>query len=482
MPAIIDENTQYIDPDTSAPIVNGKVFYGAQGSDPEAVPIKVFSNRAMTDPGNVVAQPVRTDASGRTIPSPLFAAERYSFRVKLSDNTEKLINLDAGQPAEAVGISKLTNIGGTGNAITADADPPISSLGPTDDGRQFTLTTLSINTDKMTLAIGAIPAKPIRFNFKEEMAPGFVQATATVNITYNSAEDAFMWNNEGRGISLLTGIAGDGNDITATGGSPSVTGYVNGQIYQWEQNITNTLAVTLKVAALPKLSIKSQGAEIPVGVLKTNVIYFAAYNATGTLFELVSGVGNVVGPSSAVADNLTSYNGTTGLLIEDSGIAKSDVVLKSDTTFVTATKTDIQNIATGVAIFSAISGLTATITPKTTSHKVRVWGFINAAADSINETVALRLMRDSTPIGIGDADGTRTRCTSAGNNTDDQSISGIPFDFTDTPNTASSINYTVQGAAIGGANGNFGVNKPITATDNTATLRCISTINAQLIL
>jgi len=42
------------------------------------------------------------------------------------------------------------------------------------------------------------------------------------------------------------------------------------------------------------------------------------------------GGGDVVGPASAVSGNLASFAGTTGKIIEDSGVAASDVVLDND--------------------------------------------------------------------------------------------------------------------------------------------------------
>jgi len=311
MPAIIDENTQYFDEDTGVPLLNAKIFYGAQGSDPETVAIKVFQDRALTIE---IAQPVRTDAAGRTIPTPLFVQARYSVKVKTSTDLQKLINLDAGQ-SETVGITVLTNIAGTGNAITADADPPISSLGVPDNGRQFTLTAAAINTDNMTLDIGTVGPKAIKFNFSEEMGPGFVQANSTLNLTYNSTGDNFVWDNDGRGISLLTNVAGGGNDITADGG-PSTTGYVNGQHYEFKPSATNTGNVTLKVGALLKHSIKSKGIELVAGQLVFNKTVEVIYNSTGTEFELVSGAGNAVTPASATDGNVVKFGALPTQLVD----------------------------------------------------------------------------------------------------------------------------------------------------------------------
>lgn len=278
MPAFIDENQQFIDPDTSAPIVNGNVFFGERGADPEGVPIVVFAERGLITP---IDQPIKTNASGRTTQK-IWLPARYSFRVRNSAGTQKLIDLDAGA-TEIAGIAVLTNITGS-NTITAQADPTITAL---TGGQQFSFVAVSINTDKMTLKINETDPKPIKFNFNEEVGPGFVQANQTVNVTFNSVADQYDLNNDGRGVSLLTNVAGDGNTITADGG-PSVAGYVDKQLYSFKQNITNTGNATLKVGTLPTVPIKAKGSEIAQGGLLVNNIIVVAFNSTLSVFELIN--------------------------------------------------------------------------------------------------------------------------------------------------------------------------------------------------
>jgi len=279
MAAFIDENQQFIDPDTSVPMLNGTVFFGVQNSDPEAFPLEVFSDRGLTIS---LGFSIKLDDSGRTLQK-VFIPGRYSFVVKNSAGSQKLIDTDAGSIA-AVGTTVLTNIVGA-NIITAQADPVITELL---NGEQFTFTAIAINTDKMTVDIDGTGAKPLKFNFAEEMAPGFVQKDQTVNFTYNLTADAFFWGNEGRGISILTNVAGDGSAITADGG-PSITGYVDKQLYIYKQNITNpTSPVTLTVGSLPTTTLKNNGNDIPVNQLVANTIIIVAFNSTGTIFNLVS--------------------------------------------------------------------------------------------------------------------------------------------------------------------------------------------------
>jgi len=306
MPAFIDENQQFIDPDTSVPIVNGDIFFGEQGADPEALPITVFVDRGLT---TAILQPIKTNASGRTTQK-IFIPGRYSFRVRNSAGSEKLIDTDAGSIA-AVGTTVLTNVT-SANTITANADPVITELL---NGDQFTFTAIAINTDKMTLNIDGLGAKAIKFNFDEEMAPGFIQQNQTVNLTYNSTTDTFAWDNEGRGISILTDVAGTANAITAKGG-PSTTGNVNGQLYSFKVKTTNTATVTLNINSLGAIAIKNVGNILSPGRLVVGIIYIVSFDSVGNVFELANSnnlsapgpIGNIT-PSSIKAN---SYQGNGG--------------------------------------------------------------------------------------------------------------------------------------------------------------------------
>jgi len=318
MPAFIDENQQFIDPITSAPIVNGTVFFGTQGDDPVTNPITVFADRGLTVPLGVS---IATDASGRTTQK-IWIPGRYSFEVFDSNNDLKLSDLDAGS-IEAVGTTVLTSIAGA-NDITASADPVLTALV---NGEQFTLTAVAINTDKMTVKIDGTDAKPLKFNFNEEMAPGFIQANQTLNFTYNSTEDAFFWGNEGRGISILTNVAGDGSTITADGG-PSTTGYVDKQLYTYLQNTTNpTSPVTLKVGTFSTITLKNNGNDIPAGQLVANTIIIVAFNSTGPVFNLVSAFNpSAPGPYGAVTPNTGKFTSVEASSLIGSIIEQGNIV------------------------------------------------------------------------------------------------------------------------------------------------------------
>ena len=100
----------------------------------------------------------------------------------------------------------------------------------------------------------------------------------------------------------------------------------------------------------------------------------------------------------------------------------------------------------------ANTSLSITITPTSTSSKI----IVNAVAStgcthSGDGSVILRMIRDSTPIGIGNASGNKIRAGSGRgtNNQDGNTMLNIPLQVTDTPNTTSAVTYTLQYAVRG---------------------------------
>ena len=284
--------------------IGGLIYYGVVNGDPVNVMgdrIDIFANRALT---TALPNPISTGSDGRTavngVPAKVWVGGRHSLFELDNKNVEQFQDLDRGETPGTGTPIKLTNVQGT-NAITADASPTITDyvdgqiyiLGKADGANTATA------TPWVTLAItGASQgAKPIRFNFNEEIKPGMFQADQEIQLMYNSAgaptADHFTWVNSGRGISILTNIGGTANAITADGG-PSTAGYVDGQHYQFKASATNTGNVTLKVSKpsgfLPEHSILNNGEELFPGDFLLNKNYVVVYNSTGTVFDLISNV------------------------------------------------------------------------------------------------------------------------------------------------------------------------------------------------
>lgn len=104
-------------------------------------------------------------------------------------------------------------------------------------------------------------------------------------------------------------------------------------------------------------------------------------------------------------------------------------------------KTD--TFSTTTTSFTDVTGLSATITPRSASNRIYVMVSVQASNQANIGLGAVQLMRDSTAISIGDAAGSRRRA-SAHLNTTVASVQPTCINFLDSPNTTSAITYKVQ--------------------------------------
>jgi hypothetical protein len=140
---------------------------------------------------------------------------------------------------------------------------------------------------------------------------------------------------------------------------------------------------------------------------------------------------------------------------------------------VSTTKTDTFSLAS--TTFTEITNLTATITPKSTSSKILVMVSINSGSNQNSVTLIQRLMRNTTPIGVGDAAGSRTQGNTLRVASSTNTLSVLSsYQFLDSPSTTSAITYSVQ---VRGENATtFYVNRTETDNDNAQYARASSTI------
>ena len=142
---------------------------------------------------------------------------------------------------------------------------------------------------------------------------------------------------------------------------------------------------------------------------------------------------------------------------------------------VSTTKTD--PFTTASSSFEDVTGLSVSITPRSTSSKVLVSGHIQLNPRTVSTTGVYRITRNGTPIAIGDTVGSRGQATGsyrAGDTNTTVSSGQLPFEFLDSPSTASSATYQIQ---ILSTVGNLlGVNTSDTDADSGSRYRTVSTI------
>ena len=142
------------------------------------------------------------------------------------------------------------------------------------------------------------------------------------------------------------------------------------------------------------------------------------------------------------------------------------------------TKTDTFTKPTNTTAFVDITGLSVSITPTRSDSKILVmydlcWGINDGHA-------SMRLMRDSTPIKIGDAASSRTRATGhwhqddSGN--DEYDIVQHSGTFLDSPATTSSTTYKIQIGNPHSSSYTFFVNRSGADNDAAWEARTCSTI------
>lgn len=152
---------------------------------------------------------------------------------------------------------------------------------------------------------------------------------------------------------------------------------------------------------------------------------------------------------------------------------------------VSTTKTDTFTASVANASSTDITGLSASITPSSTSSKILAVASVTGSGTGTNGTLSgltLKLVRGSTDIFIGDAASNRTRISSAnfsvpgawqGNSAGNTTIAHL-----DSPSSTNSTTYKLQlvGAIGNNQSTTFYVNYSATDTDNNSFWRSASSI------
>tara|TARA_R100000005_G_C4844386_1_gene114106 strand:+ start:37 stop:552 length:516 start_codon:yes stop_codon:yes gene_type:complete len=127
-------------------------------------------------------------------------------------------------------------------------------------------------------------------------------------------------------------------------------------------------------------------------------------------------------------------------------------------------------------------GLSVTITPSFSSSKVLIVYRVCTGIVSGGYGCALILVRGSTNIALGDAEGNRTRVSSLAQS-GNSSAAGYQVyyqaqDFLDSPNTTSATTYKLTARGWNSSPGSFYINRSATDSNTASHTRPISTITA----
>ena len=115
---------------------------------------------------------------------------------------------------------------------------------------------------------------------------------------------------------------------------------------------------------------------------------------------------------------------------------------------VSATKTD--TFSTTSTTYVDVTGLSVSITPTSTSSKIVVSFMFNGGVDTSSQGIILQLVRNSTPICVGDAVGSRPSCTASIGVGSTYSVEAFSGSYLDSPATTSATTYKIQMIANAG--------------------------------
>lgn len=201
-----------------------------------------------------------------------------------------------------------------------------------------------------------------------------------------------------------------------------------------------------------------------------------AYGGTGATsltannVILGNGTSSVQFVAPGTSGNILQSNGTTWASVAAS-LGKIGQVQSTTKTSTTSTTSDS---------FTDITGMSVSITPTSTSSKVLVVAMVNVGVP-VGDAAALKLVRNSTDIGIGDSASNRVRATAGVMSYNADKIGCVPIVFVDSPSTTSATTYKLQWKRRF-ASGTIYLNRSADDTDSSSYERTASTITAIEIL
>jgi hypothetical protein len=143
---------------------------------------------------------------------------------------------------------------------------------------------------------------------------------------------------------------------------------------------------------------------------------------------------------------------------------------------VSTTKTDTFTSSVTSGASAAITGLTATITPRSTSSKILVMAQVSGMGLAYTNPFAVALTRGGSLINVGDAAGSRARIGAENSSNSTNETNSVALTFLDSPSTTSSTTYGVNVINRAGTTQTQFVNRVSNDSDAVDKPRSTSTI------
>jgi len=164
-------------------------------------------------------------------------------------------------------------------------------------------------------------------------------------------------------------------------------------------------------------------------------------------------------------------------VVENTSVIRAAQINVQSTTLTTATTVAVTTGGT----FVDVTGVSLSITPSSSTSKILLIANVDVATAS-DAFVGLRLVRNTTAIGVATSNGNRI-ATTAGYFLTPTVMQGtgvhiqVPMQFLDSPNTTSAVTYKVQGTTNVNSSTLY-INRANVDGDVGGTFRATSTITA----
>jgi hypothetical protein len=188
-------------------------------------------------------------------------------------------------------------------------------------------------------------------------------------------------------------------------------------------------------------------------------------NVSGT------GVFTIASPNSNTDRTLTLPDSSGTIATTGQAVTRSQLPTGTVLQVVQGIKTDTQTIQTT----SWVDVVSVSITPTSATNRIMIVAMINSCQDTSSGQPQFRLDRNGTPIGLGDAAGSRNRITSGVPRTAGDAMINASLIFLDSPATTSALTYKIQANPVTGTAPMY-INRTFSDPDQTYAGRAITSI------
>jgi hypothetical protein len=180
----------------------------------------------------------------------------------------------------------------------------------------------------------------------------------------------------------------------------------------------------------------------------------------------IDGSGTITGVNAS--GGLSSAQLVNAADITSGTLPKARLPAGSILQVVQTSKTDAFSTTTTQPTYVDVTGMSVSITPTSASSRILILCSFQLSSNNATVYANARLLRDSTAIFIGDANGSNARASAATGLSQTFSAAGSSIAFVDSPATTSAITYKIQ-MAKGEGGGTIFMNR--SGDDDTGTNR-----------